>query len=238
MNKKILIGLPNTGYYHFTTVSSLLSLEVPKNYKISFRFISNCLIYDARESLVKYAIDNNFDYILMIDSDMIVPTNILTEYIYTIDAGFDLVTGLIFKRSFPFQPCFYHKARIKNNNNKFTPHLEGIIKWDKNEIYPIEACGMAACLIKVECLKKLETPMFYPFPDIGEDITFCIKFRQAGFKLCLNTNVDVGHLSTIPIDSRHQQEALDQFLASSENEGKTLYMDEPTISHGGETSND
>lgn len=224
--KRILIGLPNTGYFHFMTVSSLVSLEIPKDYQISFRFISNCLIYDARESLVEYAIKGGFDYLFMIDSDMVLPRNTIVELIKTIDSGYDLATGLIFKRSFPFQPCFYIKARIKEENKKFIPLLEGIIKWKTGETYQIEACGMAACLIKVECLKKMETPLFYPFPDIGEDITFCIKFRQQGFKLGLNTNVDVGHLGIVPIDSRHQQEALDQFLASSDNQGKMIYKEE------------
>lgn len=224
--KRILIGLPNTGYFHFTTVCSLVSLEIPKDYKITFRFISNCLIYDARESLVKLAIKDNFDYLFMLDSDMVPPKNTIVELIKTIEYGYDLATGLIFKRSYPFQPCFYIKARIKEENKKFVPLLEGVIKWNAGETYRIEACGMACCLIKVESLKQMESPLFYPFPDIGEDITFCIKFRQKGFKLGLNTNVDIGHLGSIVVDSRHQQEALNEFLASSENQGKMIYTEE------------
>jgi hypothetical protein len=227
--KRILLGLPNTGYYHFMTVSSLVSLEIPKDCQISFRFVSNCLIYDARESLAKYAIDNGFDYLLMIDSDMVLPRNTLVELMDNLDNGYDLSTGLIFKRSYPFQPCFYVKARISEIEKKFVPHLEGIIKWEKNSIIPIEACGMATCLIKVDCLKQMETPMFYPFPDIGEDITFCIKFRQKGFKLCVNTKVDVGHLSVHPITSQYQQEALDSWMANPNNKGQTIYTDGENI---------
>lgn len=236
--KRILLGLPNTGYYHFTTFSSIVSLEIPKDVQISFRFVSNCLIYDARESLVKYAIENNYDYILMIDSDMVLPLNTIVNLLNLVEnKGYDLATGLIFKRSHPFQPCFYIKARIKEDKGKFIPLLEGIIKWDKGEVYNIEACGLACCMIKVEALKSLETPMFYPFPDIGEDITFCIKFRQKGFKLALDTNLDIGHLSTFPIDSRYQQEALSAWMNDPSNQGKLLYKDEPTISRGGEVDN-
>ena len=234
--KKILIGLPNTGYFHFTTVSSLVSLIIPENYRISFRFISNCLIYDARESLSKFAIDNDFDYLFMVDSDMVLPPNTIVELLKTLDSGYDLATGLIFKRTYPFQPCFYSSARINQQGEKFTSSLEGIIKWNDNEILPIEACGMASCLIKVDCLKQLDLPLFYPFPEIGEDITFCIKFRQKGFKLALNTGLDIGHLATHPIDSRYQQEALDSWLNNPANKGKLLYTEEedknwtPTIS--------
>lgn len=223
--KKILIGLPNTGHYHFMTVSSLLSLEIPKHCKISFRFVSNCLIYDARESLAKYAVENNYDYLFMIDSDMVLPRNTLTLLLNNLENdGYDLSTGLIFKRAFPFQPCFYVKAAIKTTETgKHVPHLEGIIKWDKGSIIPIQACGMACCLLKVDALKQIDAPKFYPFPEIGEDITFCIKFRQKGFKLCVNTNLDIGHLAIHPITSAYQQEALNEWMANPKNEGKLLY---------------
>lgn len=228
--KRILIGLPNTGYYHFMTFNSIVGLEIPKDVQISFRFVSNCLIYDARESLVKYAIEQNYDYILMIDSDMVLPRNTIVNLLDMIEnKGYDLATGLIFKRSYPFQPCFYMRARIKEENGKFIPLLEGIIKWEKDKIYDIEACGLAVSLIKVESLKTLETPMFYPFPDIGEDITFCIKFRQKGFKLGLDTNLDIGHLGVVPIDSRYQQEALNEWINNPVNEGKLLYKEEGDI---------
>lgn len=223
--KRLLICLPNTGYYHFTTFSSIVSLEIPKDLIVSFRFISNCLIYDARESFVKYAIDNNYDYILMVDSDMVLPINTIVNLLKCLEDGYDLATGLIFKRSYPFQPCFYAKARIKSENGKYKPLLEGIIKWETNKVYDIEACGMACCMMKVESLKKLDNPMFYPFPEIGEDITFCIKLRQAGGKLALDTSLDIGHLSINPIDSRYQQEALNEFINNPAMQGKSIYME-------------
>ena len=50
-NKKILVALPNTGYYHYLAVNGILGMQIPEGYDLGFRFMSNCLIYDAREKL-------------------------------------------------------------------------------------------------------------------------------------------------------------------------------------------
>jgi hypothetical protein len=229
--KKILIGLPTTGYYHFMTVSSIMNLEMPKDVEINFRYISNCLIYDARENLCKFALENGFDYILMVDSDMVLPRNTIIKYLETLETC-DMVSGLIFKRAYPFQPCIYLKARIIESKDQYDrieykPHLEGIIKWIENSIIPIEACGMAACMFKTTILNKIKKPWFYPFPNMGEDITFCIKARQEiNVKILCDTRVDIGHLAVTPITSQYQKEALSAWEKDPKNQGKLLYMDE------------
>jgi hypothetical protein len=232
-NKKILIGLPNTGYYHFMTVSSLVGLQIPEGYTIGFRFVSNCLIYDAREKLCEYALENKFDYILMIDADMVIPELTVKYFLETLEKGADLMTGMIFKRSYPFQPCFYSKARLseikKMVNGKeiidVVPDLEGIIQWKENDIIELQAMGMACCMLRVAILNKIKKPWFYPFPHIGEDITFCIKGRQeAKMLMFCDTRVDVGHLTISPVTSVYQREALAQWESDPKNQGKLLYM--------------
>ena len=235
MVKKILIGLPTTGYGHFLHVSSIMNLNLQSTEKIevSFRFISNCLIYDARESLCKFALENGFDYILMVDSDMVLPTDTIIKYLDTFEKfGCDMVSGLIFKRTYPFQPCVYLKARIMENKDEYDrieykPYLEGIIKWNEGSFIPIEACGMAACMIKTDILNKIKKPWYYPFPNMGEDITFCVKARQeANAKIVCDTRIDIGHLAVNPITSQYQKEALAAWERDPKNQGKLLYMDE------------
>lgn len=227
--KKILIGLPCTGYYHFTTVSSIMTMQMPKDIEVNFRFVSNCLIYDAREGLCKYALENNFDYVFMIDSDMLVPQDIIIKYLETLETC-NIVTGLIFKRSYPFQPCIYTKARIVENKDEtgkieYKPMLEGVVKWVENSIIPLEACGMAAVMFKTEILNKVKKPWFYPFPKMGEDITFCVKARQeAQAKIMCDSRVDVGHLAISPITSVYQKEALAVWERDPKNQGQMLYM--------------
>jgi hypothetical protein len=229
--KKILIGLPTTGYQHFLTTSSIMNLQTPKDFEMGFRFISSCLIYDARESLCKYALENKFDYILMVDSDMTLPPDTIIKYVETLETC-DIVSGLIFKRIYPFQPCIYLKARISEHKDEYNrieykPHLEGLLKWTDNSIVPIEACGMAACMMKTEILPKIKKPWFYPFPNMGEDITFCIKARQEiNAKMMCDTRVDIGHLSVMPITSQYQKEALLNWEKNNDNQGKLLYVNE------------
>ena len=226
--KKILIGLPNTGYYHFMAVNSLLNLQIPENYIAGFRFMSNCLIYDAREKLAEYAIKEGFDYLVMIDSDMVVPSDFIIKALNLIDNhNYDLVTGLIFKRAFPYQPCFYAKCRIMENHE---PYLEGIIEWNDNSILDLEGMGMACCMMDTKILTKMKKPLFYPFPNMGEDLTFCIKARQeAKAKMCADSSIDVGHLGFNTITSHFQKEALRVWSSDKNNDGKRIYMEDGNV---------
>jgi GT2 family glycosyltransferase len=233
-NKKILIGLPNTGYYHFMTVSSIVSLAIPPNHNVGFRFVSNCLIYDAREKLAEYAVNEGYDYLLFIDSDMVLPSNTVLYMLEDMKNGAEMVTGMIFKRSYPYQPCFYPRARlnkirkVENGIEKvdMVPDLEGCIEWEKDSIIPLEGMGMACCMIDVSLFKRIQKPWFYPFPKVGEDITFCIKARQeAKAKMIVDTRIDVGHITNATVTSEFQKEALRNWEADPNNKGKLLYME-------------
>jgi GT2 family glycosyltransferase len=232
--KKILIGLPNTGYYHFMTVSSIVSLAIPPNFTIGFRFVSNCLIYDAREKLAEHATNEGYDYLLFIDSDMVLPGDTIVKMLEDMNNGAEIVTGMIFKRSYPYQPCFYPKARLnklkKMENGvekiEMLPDLEGCIQWEKDSIIPLEGMGMACCMIDTNVFKRIAKPWFYPFPHVGEDITFCIKARQeAKAKMVVDTRIDVGHITNATVTSEFQKEALRNWESDPANQGKLLYME-------------
>lgn len=234
MNKKILVALPTTGYYHYLAVNSILGMQIPEGYDLGFKFMSNCLVYDAREKLCEGALKEGFDYILFMDDDMVIPNHAVRSFLDCLDNGFDMVTGMIFKRSYPYQPCFYPKARLRQTkrmvNGKeeinFIPDLEGCISWDKDSIIPLEGMGMACCMLKVSMLEKIKKPWFYPFPHVGEDLTFCIKARQeANVKMCVDTRVDVGHITEATVTSEFQKEALAQWEDNPDNKGKLLYME-------------
>jgi len=232
--KKILVGLPNTGYYHFMTVSSIVSLAVPPGFEVGFRFVSNCLIYDARERLAEYAVNNGYNYLFFVDSDMVLPNNTILYMLEDMKAGNEMVTGMIFKRSYPYQPCFYPKARLnklkKMENGieriEMIPDLEGCMSWEKNSIIPLEGMGMACCMIDTNVFSRIKKPWFYPFPKVGEDITFCIKARQeAKAKMVVDTRIDVGHITNATVTSQFQQEALKNWEDDPQNKGKLLYLE-------------
>ena len=219
--KTIIIALPNTGHFYFETVARLLSFQIPEGYQLMFNLISNCLIYDAREKLVEFALEQpNATHIFFLDSDMVPETQTLTQLI-----GWDvpIVTAKIYQRKFPFQPCFYTKVRI---NRDFTTELEGPMEpeqWPTDGIYDIEGCGMACCLINLKVFEGLKKPWFFPMPGVGEDLAFCVKARSAGHKLYADFGLDCAHMGYFPVVTASFQNAYSAWMNNPENKGKLIY---------------
>lgn len=223
--KIICVGLPNTGDFDFNVVASLISLMFPKNYRLHFHFMSNCLIYDARERLAEYVLQNNFEYLMFIDSDMVCQPNTIVSLYEGIQKGFDIVTGLIFKRKYPFQPCFYSKCGVDKD---FNPIMEGLLDpeaWPTTGYDEIAGCGMAACLIRSDIFNHIERPLFFPLPKMGEDLAFCMKARHKGFKIGVSWATDVAHLGTFPVMKNSFVGAVKDWMSRPENEGKCIFND-------------
>ena len=227
-SKVICIGLPNTGSFDFNVVASLFSLQPPRGYCLHFHFMSNCLIYDARERLVEYALENKFPYLFFLDSDMCPPPFAILKLYEALEAGFDISTGMIFKRKYPFQPCFYTQCTVDKD---FNPMMEGPLApetWPKSGFTEIAACGMACCLIKMSLFDKMDQkqkPYFFPLPKMGEDLAFCLKARHAGGKIAIVWDVDCAHLGTFPVMKSSFEGALRDWMANPNNKGKVIFND-------------
>ena len=54
------------------------------------------------------------------------------------------------------------------------------------------------CLIKVDVLKKLckrwTNKPFEPYDGLGEDLAFCYRAKQAGFRIKANSYIPLGHI--------------------------------------------
>lgn len=203
--KKICIGIPHTGMFHWNTVTSLLGLKAPQNTRILFHMIGSCLVYDAREKIVEFAKNKQCDYVVMLDSDMIPPNDMLEKMFYHLENNekIDMITGMAFKRTPPFQPCFYTK--LTYDINTYKPYLESPIEWQQGGgLMDIAGAGLACVMIKMSLFEKISLPYFFPLPNLGEDLTFCLKAKQEGkATFVVDTSIDVGHCSNIPIYEEH-----------------------------------
>ena len=199
----VCVGIPHMGLFHWQTVASLLSVKFPKNTKVAYHMIGSSLVYEARESIARYAIKNNYDYTLFLDSDMVPPNDMIPKMLNIFEQKPEcgIVTGMAFKRTPPFQPCFYTGLRYDTKTMK--PMLTSPIEFGKEGLIELEGCGMACCMIKTSIFSEIKQPWFYPMPNMGEDLTFCLKVNQKGIKIYVDLSIDVGHVSTMPITSDH-----------------------------------
>lgn len=187
---KILIAMPSTGLLPIFTVHSMLGMR--STYPAEWFIIGHSLVYDAREIAVKQMLSKDFTHIFFMDSDMTPPPDILPKLLAH---DKDIVSGIAFKRFPPYEPCFF-----KSITDKGTEHY-----WDypENKLLEVEGVGMACCLIKREVFEKLEQPYFFPKEGIGEDLAFCVRAKNEGFKMYVDTSIVVGHVTTTTITDQH-----------------------------------
>lgn len=187
--KRVLVGIPCMETIPVDMINSLLNLKGITNKDIHFEPLS--LVYIARERIVEKAIFEGYDYILFIDSDMVVLPNML-EKLLADDK--DIVTGLAFMRKPPYLPCIYDRVRAGANNEGSTHNVE---QWEDG-LFQIEGCGMACCLIKAKVFQEVynRSAAFMPTEYLGEDLAFCLRARSLGFEVWADTTVEVGHLGT------------------------------------------
>jgi GT2 family glycosyltransferase len=205
---RIMVGIPVHRSVDYATFISFMKLFGHRGEHIfDFTCTSSSLIYDVREKMVEGFLKSSCDAILFIDSDMTFEPKDIEKL-----ASYNLpfVTAMAFKRTPPFQPCFYTKLMYENNQ----PLLEVPIDYSEG-ILEIEGAGMACVLIKREVFKNLKKPYFFPKRGLGEDLTFCLKLKKAGVKMYCDTTTSFGHLSNVEVTEKYFKEYYQKCL----NEG-------------------
>lgn len=146
----------------------------------------------ARNELVELALKDNCDWILFIDSDILIPQGGIDKLI---NMNVDIASGLYFAKGKPYLPV----ARLREGDRHF--FLED---FEFNNIIKVAGVGMGCCLIKTEVFKNLEFPYFKlewresegKKYQIAEDLYFCENAIEKGYEINLNTGVICEHFGT------------------------------------------
>ena len=207
---KTLIALPCMDTMPTGFVQSLLYLEKGENVSVNFK--ANSLVYDSRNLLSLTAIEQNFDRVLWIDSDMMFTKDamkILTADMDgkdwktgdVIDRPKDFVTGVYCKRRPPYTPVLYKELAEPtfDDNGKPVPHITDYIDYPDDSFFRVKGCGFGFCMTSVKLLKDVWDkfgPAFSPYPWAGEDISFCHRVNQLGYEIWCDSRVSCGHIGT------------------------------------------
>lgn len=165
------------------------------NPRFEFSFITLGRIFTplAREEAAKITLEEGFDYLYMIDDDMICPDD-LFERLFRHDV--DVIAPLAFSRNYPHHAVIYEVTEgfdPVSQTEYFTNHH--VTEYEKDTLVESDAVGFGAALIKRKVLEKMEEPRFMCSSGTGEDILFCHKARRAGFRVFMDTATKLGHLS-------------------------------------------
>jgi glycosyltransferase involved in cell wall biosynthesis len=136
-------------------------------------------IPDARNMILSIAKERNLDYVVMIDSDMVFPSDGVLNLLKTVEmTGANVCGGLYYGGLEPYTPMAFIQGR------------EPIT--DITMSHKVESVGMGFTLID----KSMFEVKFRFENGIGEDYLFC---KEAPL-VFVNPNVRCGHLRTIIID--------------------------------------
>ncbi|NLB80942.1 MAG: hypothetical protein GX800_04885 [Clostridiaceae bacterium] len=185
---KVLIAMPTARYIETHTFLSVYNLERPKDVETPFVAIEGYSVDTSRNMIVKEAIEQKADYILWVDSDMILPEDAL---IRLLSHNKDIVTGAYAFKDIKSQDLIAFK--IGGGQMEFS---------SINGLTEVGAIGFGCCLTKTEIFDKIEFPYFVFGEDFGEDIYFCKKARAAGFKIYIDPDVKCGHIGKINFQVR------------------------------------
>ena len=206
---RTLIAIPCMDMVHTIFMKSLLALT--KVGEVQFGMSCSSLIYDARNTLAKQAVSENFDRVLWFDSDMDFAPDTMIQLSKDLDEGRDFVSGLYFKRKAPIEPIIYEKVGYYSDKNKdeITPVAVSKHDYPEDSIFEVEGAGFGCVMMNTSLIKRVADEFGLPFSPMmgfGEDLSFCGRATQLGVKLYCDSRVKCGHvgLGTITEDTYKQ----------------------------------
>ena len=186
---KILVAVPTFENILPETFRSIYK-ACHKYENADFEFVKGYDCARARNEIIKKALDGNYNYVLMVDSDIIIPETALD---YLLENPVDICTGFFPRKNTNIKELELFKLGTKDYINRFMYD-----EIQSNERIEIKGCGFGCILINVNVLKNLKYPWFkYVVYDSGaflsEDLYFCTEARNAGYKIYADPRVRCGH---------------------------------------------
>ena len=200
---KVLIAIPCMDMIDTGFVQSLMGLDV--NSETRIRFLPGSLVYDSRNQLTEIARASECEYIFFLDSDMTFRGDVLRKLLEDAEENnIDIVTGLCFTRRQPIRTAIFSKCEYSiDKDGQLFPDAVNYMDYPKNALFPVAACGMACCLIRMSAvdnvLKNYGLP-FSPAQGWGEDLSFCIRARELGHSIYCDSRIKIGHIGKTVIN--------------------------------------
>ena len=200
---KTLICIPCMDMVHTEFMKSLMAMRRVGETKITISCSS--LIYDARNSMARRAVKENFDRVLWLDSDMSFEPDLMERLSARLDEGREFVTGLYFTRKAPVRPVIYSQCGYYEREEGVAPIAIWYDDYPKDDIFRIEGAGFGGVMMTVDLIKKVADKFGLPFAPMlgfGEDLSFCGRANQCGAELWCDSTIKMGHvgLGTITED--------------------------------------
>lgn len=191
---KVCIAVPTRDmmYSHFAyCLQDMIQYNTKNGIDFFVEFNMGTLIGNQREKLANKAIDNGATHILWIDSDMMFPRN---------------TCQLLLAHDLPFVACNYSTRALPFKSVSYTEmyNWDSGIDKEATGLVEVEGVGFGCVLVHTEVFQNMYKPWFsitYSKKTddyLGEDMNFCQKASDAGYKLYVDCDLskEIYHLGT------------------------------------------
>lgn len=205
---KILIAVPTFENIYPDTYKSVYELD-HGCHETHFEFVRGYDCATARNRIAQMSIDMGMDYVLMVDNDVVLPKDTLTNLCDDIK---DVCLGYYAHRDtdniYRGNTCIC-KLYMPSGDKYFNYPLES--EYTAGEMSEMKSAGqykvlihgggMGCAFIKTDVFRKLEYP-WYDWVNykndhrgmLSEDLYFCEACRKKGIQIYTDTRVGCGHM--------------------------------------------
>ena len=196
---RTLIAIPCMDTVHTLFLQSILGLSLDSG---EVRYGTSCssLIYNARNSLAKMAVDEEYDRVLWLDSDMVFDSDLLNRLSADLDAGPVFVSGLYFGRKNPINPVIYKETGYDSSEDgsRLIPFAKSYDDYPHDDLFEIKGAGFGAVMMSTDLIRQVYAKYgapFAPMPGFGEDLSFCRRCEELGVTMYCDSRIKLGHVA-------------------------------------------
>lgn len=197
---KTIIAVPCMDQVPAPFCQSLALLQKPEG-ECTLVMKSGSLIYTSRNDLATMSLQAEADYIFWLDSDMVFKPDTLVRMMKTIrENDLDILTGLYFRRVPPYSPVLFDQLDIDGEICRFSEFKE-----IPDHLFEVGGCGFGCVLMKTDVFLDVHSKhrnLFAPLGNNGEDVAFCWRARDCGFKIWCDPSVILGHVGYSVVDDQ------------------------------------
>lgn len=205
---KILIAVPTYETIFPDTFKSIYNMD-KCGHEVDFDFVRGYDVANARNKVGQIVVDSDYDYVLMVDNDEVLPNDALANLLETEQSyqlGHNMVVGYCLSRP----SCGINTSgrttafKFGGNNyvvdDAFTAEELKKLRNDGVTKTQIRGSGLGCALIHREIFESMKYPYFKWVEyrnrtQLSEDLYFCERFREIRKPIFVDTRVACGHMT-------------------------------------------
>ena len=193
---RLAVGIPcSFPTVPFSFFRSFVMMEKPDYVLITK---TNGPVDVLRNDIVEKALAEDATHLIFMDVDQIYPVNTINRLL---SHNLPIVGASISRRYPPFDKII---LRVNKDQNGY----DSVEDWEEGSLLECDATGTGCILYDMDVFRKLDQPWFQFIKDeetgmtIGEDIYLCQRLKDIGYKIFVDTTVEVGHLAQMVINRK------------------------------------